>query len=138
MWIAVAGGQVVFASASGFCAVTGVATLCRTLRKLWSWPRASARVVRYSVSRSEGTEGQKFFHPVIEYETPDGNKVLTISSMGWWRRRWRINSSVVVLYSPVNPRRITVHCFGDLWVFPLTLISLATGCCLLAWFHAGD
>jgi hypothetical protein len=100
---------------------------------LW-WPKTSARIVRYWITRSESKpHGQKFYHPVVRFEVADGSRVTTISSWGSWRRSWPVGTTVYVHYDPANPRRVEIRCIGSVWGIPLTVTGLVAGFALFAW-----
>jgi hypothetical protein len=95
------------------------------VRQTFWWPKASARILRYWITRSgDEPEGQPFFHPVVRFETEDGCLVTTISSWGSWRRPWPIGHIVSVRYHPNNPRRAEVTCIANVWGIPLTVVGL--------------
>src|SRR5436309_1454318 len=71
-------------------AAVGVCSLFHALRQICFWPKTSARVARYCIKRDEGRENaQAFYHPVLRFETSDGQPVTTISSCGWPWQPWR-------------------------------------------------
>jgi hypothetical protein len=113
-------------------AVFGMAALAvggwavfHAVRQTFWWPKASARILRYWITRSsDEPEGQRFFHPVVRFETEDGRSVTTISSWGSWRRPWPIGHIVSVHYDPINPRRAEVTCIANVWGIPLTVMGL--------------
>ena len=115
-------------------AVGGWSTFHAVRLTFW-WPKASAQVVRYWITRSEDrSDGQRFFHPVIRFETADGRAVTTISSWGWWRRPWPVGHTVSVHYNPTNPWRAEIRCFANMWQMPLTFVGLAVVLGLVLWF----
>ncbi len=100
---------------------------------LW-WPKTSARIVRYWITRSESKpHGQKYYHPVIRFEMADGSRVITISRRGSWRRPWPVGRMVNVHYNPANPYWAEVRCIGSVWGIPLTVTGLAAALALFAW-----
>jgi hypothetical protein len=99
------------------------------------WPKTSARIVRYwTTGRKDEPGGQRFYHPVVKFETADGRAVVAISSWGSWRRPWPVGRLVSVHYNPTNPRWVEIRCFANLWGIPLTLLGLTAITGLLMWF----
>lgn len=98
----------------------------RTVRQLFTWPLASATILRYWITRSEGKpHGQQFFHPVFTFLTSDRSMITTISSWGSWRRVWPKGHQVLVRYDPTKPRCAEIQSFANLWGISLTLMALA-------------
>ena len=115
-------------------AVGGWSTFHAVRLTFW-WPRASARIVRYWITRSEDQpDGQRFFHPVVRFETADGRAVITISSWGCWRRPWPVGHIVSVHYNPTNPRWAEIRCFANVWQMPLIFVGFAAVLGLVLWF----
>ena len=105
------------------------------VRLTFWWPKTSARIVRYWITRSEDKpDGQRFYHPVVKFETADGRAVVAISSWGSWRRPWPVGRLVSVHYNPTNPRWAEIRCFANVWGIPLTLLGLTAIIGLLMWF----
>ena len=50
-----------------------------TVRQLLVWPKATAKILRYSIS-GEGV----YVHPVFRFTTTDGRQITTISSFSSW------------------------------------------------------
>ena len=91
------------------------------------WPKVSAEIVRYRISRSDGDRGQAFFHPAYRFTTLDGETKIGLSSWGWRRRPWPRGAKVFVRYNPDNPRRTEIQCFANEWGIASTLVALALG-----------
>jgi len=105
------------------------------VRLTFRWPKTSARIVRYWITRSEDKpNGQRFFHPVVKFQTADGRVVVAISSWGSWRRPWPVGRIVSVHYNPANPRWAEICCFANVWGMPLTFVGLIGIFGLLMWF----
>jgi len=125
-----------------FTAIVGVAMVgvgtwsaYHAVRVTFWWANASARIVRYWITRSEDKpDGQRFFHPVVTFETSDGRVVVAISSWGSWRRPWQVGRIVSVHYNPTNPRWAEIRCFANVWGMPLTFLGLTVIFGLLMWF----
>jgi len=106
------------------------------VRLTFWWPRASARIMRYWITRSEDKpRGQRFFHPMIKFETADGRPVVAISSWGSWRRPWPVGRLVCVHYNPTNPRWAEIRCFENAWGMPLIFVGLTAIFGLVMWFR---
>jgi hypothetical protein len=106
-----------------------------TFKMTFWWPNASARIVRYWITRSEDKpNGQRFFHPVVEFETADGRPVVAISAWGSWRRPWPVGRIVSMHYNPTNPRRAEIRCFVNRWQMPLTFVGFTAVLGLVLWF----
>lgn len=116
----------VFAAIVGVVLVgVGCWSAYRAVRRTFWWPKASARIVRYWITRSEDKpDGQKFFHPVVKFDTADGRVAVAISSWGSWRRPWPVGHAVSVHYNPTNPARAEIHCFANMWGPLLTCVAL--------------
>jgi len=117
-------------------AAVGVCSLFHALRQIWYWPKTTAHVVRYCIKRDKGPENkgpenkgpenaQPFYHPVLRFETIDGQPVTTISSCGWWRRPWPSGDIVRVRYNPHNPKWAEIDCFTNIWGMPVTFLGLS-------------
>jgi hypothetical protein len=105
------------------------------VRQLLLWPKVTAKILRYSISRSEGEpDGQRFFHPVFRFTTTDGRQITTISSTGSWRRLWPADRAVQVRYSPTNPQWAEISCFTHLWTLPLTSLILVSAITYFMWW----
>lgn len=95
------------------------------VRQTFWWPKASARVLRYWITRrGDEPAGQPFFHPPVRFETENGRSVTAISSWGSWRRPWPIGHIVSVRYNPNIPRRAEITCTANVWGLPLTIAGL--------------
>jgi hypothetical protein len=99
----------------------GVWMAFHAVRVALYWPKASARIVRYSIRRYET---QPFYHAVVQFETANGQAVTTISNTGSWRRRWPTGSVISVKYHPENPRWIEIVSRSNLWGFGAPLYVL--------------
>ena len=134
-WLFAVFGAIVATIVGAIMLAVGVWSGIRAVKVTFWWPRASARIVRYWITRSEEKpNGQRFFHPVVVFETADGRPVVAISAWGSWRRPWPVGRTVPVHYSPTNPRQVEIHCFVNLWQMPLTFVGLTAVLGLLLWF----
>ncbi len=95
------------------------------------WPKVSAIVLRYQITH--GSEG-RYYAPVVQFETVDGNKVVTVSTWSGWRRPWRRGDSIFIRYNPSQPRWCEPVCFNAVWGPTLTGIGLLLGFGIFAWF----
>lgn len=80
------------------------ATVGFTAYALWkvhAWPTVPATVLRYRVRR--GGEGRSY-HPVVRFETLDGEVIVAFVASGGWRRRWERGEQITIQYNPRNPR----------------------------------
>ena len=96
-----------------------------SVRQIIRWPKAEARVLRYWIRRSEGkSDGQRFYFPVLKFQTNDDRIVTTISTHGSWRRPWPIGTNLPVRYDPKNPKWVEIASFASQWGLSLTLICI--------------
>jgi hypothetical protein len=108
--------------------------VCR-LRTVLHSPKVSATLVRYEITRSEGkADGQPFYHPVVQFETEEGQFLIATSSWGNWREPWPIGQVLQVRYKPANPQIIEVECFGNVWGLPLTVGALLIMTSVVLWW----
>ncbi len=123
-------------AAAGFLGIGGW-LVSRTMRQLRFWPKTTATIVRYWISRN--SEGQRFYQPVMRFRANEGNASVAISSVGLWRRPWAAGTTVIVRYNPANPRQAQVACFGQLWGLPLTFVGMGVGWAFFCWcrWHYG-
>ena len=133
-WLDIFGTIVGCVVAILFLAV-GTWSVYHAFRLTFWWPKTSARIMRYWITRSEGKpHGQKFYHPVVRFEVAGGSRVTTISSWGSWRRKWPVGRTVIVHYNPANPRWAEIRCIASVWGIPLTMTGLVACFALIAWF----
>ena len=82
-------GQALAFFAGGAFVALGLWSGWHAVRVTLLWPKTSALVARYCIKRSEDRPtGQRFFHPVLRFQTPTGQHVVAISSWSSWRRPW--------------------------------------------------
>lgn len=65
-----------------------------------------------------------YFHPVIEYQAPDGKRQTLYSSSGSNRPGFYQGQRVVVLVDPSDPDyplSARIRSFSELWMFPMVL-----------------
>lgn len=114
--------------------VGGVWSTYHAIRVMFWWPVATAQILRYQIKRRIDQEGgQPFYHPVVRFETADGQQILTISYSGTWRRRWSAGQTVSLYYNPANPLWVEIGWF-DLWMMPLTCYVGAAWFTIFHWF----
>ena len=134
-WLFAAFGAIVTSIVGAVMLAVGVWSGFHAVKTTFWWPNASARIVRYWITRSEDKpNGQRFFHPVVRFETADGRPVAAISAWGSWRRPWPVGRIVSVHYDPTNPRRAEIRCFVNLWQMPLTFVGFTAVLGLVLWF----
>jgi hypothetical protein len=134
-WLLTAAGAMLASIVGAAMLAVGGWSIYHAVRVAFWWPRVSARVVRYWITRSEDRpDGQRFFHPVVRFVTADGRAVITISSWGSWRRPWPVGQVVSVHYNRTNPRCAEIRCFANVWQMPLTFVGLAVVLGLVLWF----
>jgi hypothetical protein len=96
-----------------------------------------AVILRHWIARSDDEpNGQRFFHPVVRFETEDGSKVISISNWGSWRKPGAVGSVVQVRYNPSNPRWAEINCVANVWGIPLTVLGLLAAFILMTWLVA--
>jgi high-affinity Fe2+/Pb2+ permease len=68
---------------AGVMVTMGGWSLFHAVRQLRFWPKVQARIVRYWIKRSDSSpNGQRFYHPVVQFEATDGRRITTISFLG--------------------------------------------------------
>ena len=107
------------------CLIGAIAFAAHSVWILCNWPNATAEILRYRITRSDGAKGQKFYHAVYRFETLDGRKMISTSSHGSWRRIWKPGALVAIRYWPDNPRRTEIMCFANLWLGAATFAALS-------------
>lgn len=85
------------------------------------WPIVSGRVLRYWITRGDG---QRFHHPVVQFEIDGGATVVAISNHGTWNRPWEPGEQILLRYCPENPRHVEIDSFHDNWGLLLTVLGL--------------
>jgi hypothetical protein len=105
-------------------------TFFHAFRQLIFWPKVPARIMRYWITRSDG---QRFYHPVVIFETVDGRSATAISPWGSWRKPWPIGHTVSIRYCPDNQRWIEINCIANMWGIPITFLFLLPICGLMIW-----
>ena len=134
-WLFAAFAAIVATIVGAVMLAVGVWSGYHAVKMTFWWPKASARIVRYWITRSEDKpDGQRFFHPVVKFETADGRPVVAISSWGSWRRPWPVGCIVSVHYNPTNPRWAEIRCFANLWQMPLIFVGFTALLGLVLWF----
>ena len=115
----------------------GVWSLIHAVRQIMYWPKTTAVVLRYWVTRSENEpDGQRFYHPVLKFKTSDDQNLIAISPSGYWRKTWSTGSVVAVRYNPENPRWTEIASLWNLWAIPLTFIGLPAAMAFIhLWFR---
>jgi hypothetical protein len=134
-WLFAAFGAIVASIVGAVMLAVGVWSGFHAVKTTFWWPKASARIERYWITRSEDKpNGQRFFHPVVKFETAEGSPVVAISAWGSWRRPWPVGRIVSMHYDPTNPRRAEIRCFANLWQMPLTFVEFTAVLGFVLWF----
>jgi len=127
-------------------AAVGCGSLFHAFRQIWYWPKTRGRIMRYCIKRGQGREGgvredggqeteQPFYHPVVRFETIEGQPVTALSGCGWGWRPWSRGDTVSVRYNPRNPKWAEIACFTNMWAMPATFLGLAAVIgALIYWF----
>ena len=89
---------------------------------IFQWPRVSGTILRYH--RTHGSQGSHW-NPVFRFQTIDGKTYVAISSWGSWDRPRERGATVQIRYSPDNPQRSEIQCFGNMWGVAFTMAALA-------------
>ena len=78
--------------------------------------------------RRGGNQHKKiYFHPVIEFETDEGNPFQFTFGGGSTRKRPTIGDEVTVVYEFDKPDKATLNSFMGLWAGPLAAALLGGG-----------
>lgn len=110
----------------------GVLLAGHALRQIAYWPKVSAVVLRYWITRSENKpNGQRFYHPVVRFKTVDGRDVTSIAPSGHWCKTWQNGDQLLVRYNPEQPRLVEIDTLWNLWGVPLLFIGLPVGIAII-------
>ena len=80
------------------------------------------------IRRGNSQHKKAYFHPVIEFETPEGNPLQFTSGSGSTRKRPVVGDEVAVVYESGRPDKATLNSFMGLWAGPLAAALLGGGC----------
>ena len=107
--------------------VAGAATLVHTIRFVQGADRAAGTVIEL---RSEVSDGDEVFYPVVRFTTAEGRSVEFVSSSGSSPPSESVGDEVEVLYDPDDPNDAQLSGFFHLWLWPLVLgpLGLIFGC----------
>jgi hypothetical protein len=85
----------------------------RTKRFLAHAQQGQGEVLALEESRSQnGTS----YHPVVGFQTWNGERVEFRSATGSSSRSYRVGQSVPILYDPANPSDARIHGFMHVWL----------------------
>ncbi len=65
---------------------------------------------------THGSSGERYYHPVVEFTTPEGERVRFVSSFGSRPPAYDVGESVTVLYPEGSPREAKIKSFWSLWL----------------------
>ncbi|QND54659.1 DUF3592 domain-containing protein (plasmid) [Phyllobacterium sp. 628] len=103
-------------------AATGI-LLLKTHRFIVRAEHAQGRVIAMMPERSRG-DGSVVYKPVVEFNTPAGERIEFQSSVGSNPPAFETNEVVQVLYEPANPRSAEINSFWSLWLGPVITTGL--------------
>lgn len=105
-------------------------TLWKCIALLVFGTRCEGVIVGVDEQMRRGNSQRKkvYFHPVIEFETADGNAIQFVFGSGATRTRPAIGDKVRVVYEHGRPQKATLNSFMGLWAGPLAAATLGGGC----------
>lgn len=65
---------------------------------------------------THGSSGERYYHPVVEFATPEGERYRFVSSFGSRPPAYDVGETVTVLYPQGSPREAKIKSFGSLWL----------------------
>jgi len=105
--------QLGFFVVSAIALTVAVASYQSTKRFLQTARTAVGTVVENV--RGTDSEGQPTYYPRFAFETPDGGRIVVLSSFGMSPASFREGQRVVVLFDPSEPKHARINTFGQLW-----------------------
>lgn len=70
---------------------------------------ANGHVIRFE------RDSKGYYFPVVEFQTPDGQRIMFKSRSGSSPPSFHVGESVPVLYDPDDPQQASIRTFGQLW-----------------------
>lgn len=80
------------------------------------------------IRRGDSQNKKIYYHPVIEFDSEEGNPFQFTFGSGSTLRRPEIGKSVTVVYESGRPDKATLNSFMGLWAGPLAASILGIGC----------
>ena len=104
--------------------------IVKNLKLLFTGSRTDGVIVGVDEQMRRGDSQNKkiYYHPVIEFNSEEGNPFQFTFGSGSTRHRPEIGKSVTVIYESGRPDKATLNSFMGLWAGPLAASVL--GCCL--------
>ena len=102
----------------------GLWTMVKSL-KLLVWGERRPGVI---VGVDDSQRKKVYYHPVIEFETVEGNPFQFTFGSGSARKRPEIGDQVTVIYEHNQPHEATLNSFMGMWAGPLAAGLLGGGC----------
>jgi hypothetical protein len=124
--------MLVLASVFGFLGVFG---LLRNYKRRAKGCSAEGTIIGHK-QRDRGS-GPTIYSPEVEFETPEGEKIVFVASFGSSRTPQR-GRKVKVLYYPNDPEDADLSAISGFWIGPSIVILFAAGFLAMAVaFYAG-
>ncbi|GAB5405941.1 MAG: hypothetical protein Aurels2KO_41720 [Aureliella sp.] len=104
--------------------------IVKNLKLLLTGIRTQGVIVGVDEQMRRGDSQYKkvYYHPVIEFNSEDGNPFQFTFGSGSTSKRPVIGKSVTVVYERGSPDKATLNSFMGLWAGPLAAGTLAAGC----------
>ena len=94
--------------------------------------RGEIVAVEEQLRRGDSQQKKTYFHPVIEFQSEEGQVFQFTFGSGSSLRRPEVGKLVTVVYERGCPHKATLNSFMGLWAGPLAATILGSGC-----FYAG-
>jgi len=111
---------IVFTSIGSLVLIVSTAIGFRTYSFIQGAEKAEGSVIELIRKRSSSSTRRSYvFHPVVEFETANGESVQFESNVGSRPPAFQPGESVTVLYHPENVNQAMIDSFWNLWLFSL-------------------
>lgn len=107
-----------------------VRAIFKNLKLLLTGTRAQGVIIDVDeqMRRGHSQHTKVYYHPVIEFNSGEGNPFQFTFGSGSNRQRPKIGKSVTVIYESGSPDKATLNSFMGLWAGPLAASILGGGC----------